>query len=259
MTETSASEGLRKRYLDLVQVSVGNAIYGESALEMSVNAFVQRLRHPWLTRKGAMRWPGRAHTMLSSERLSNIRALAEAAVRENIPGDFIETGVWRGGACIMMRAVLAAYDVRDRKVICADSFEGLPPPDIEKYRQDKRDRLFAFKELAVSVEEVRENFAAYGLLDDQVSFVKGFFRDTLPHLKVDRFALLRLDGDMYESTMDALTALYDKLSPGGYIIIDDYGALKSCRTAVHDYLDAQKLTPDIQKIDSSGVWWRKAG
>ena len=111
MSDTMQVEQLRSRYLDLVQASVSNAIYGESALEMSARALMQRLRHPRLTRRGAIRWPARAQTMLSPERLSNARALAEAAIRENVPGDFIETGVWRGGACILMRAVLAAYSV----------------------------------------------------------------------------------------------------------------------------------------------------
>src|SRR5205823_2770267 len=118
-------------------------------------------------------------------------------------------------------AVLAAYDVSDRRVLCADSFEGLPRPDPERFSADKRDRLYAFRELAVSEEQVRRNFAAYGLLDDQVVFVKGYFRDTLPNLPADQFALLRLDGDMYESTMLALTHLYDKLADRGFVIVDD--------------------------------------
>lgn len=248
---------LRERYLDLVQASVANQIYGESRLEGTFLAGLQRLRHPWLTRRGALRWPARAHTMLSRERLANLRSLAVATITEGVPGDYIETGVWRGGACILMRAVLAAYGVNDGRVIVADSFEGLPQPDAERYRQDRRDRLFAFSELAVSEAQVRANFSAYGLLDDQVVFLKGFFRDSLADVPSDRFALLRLDGDMYESTMEALVQLYDKLSPGGYVIVDDYVALNACRQACHDFLDARQLKPDIQRIDDSGVWWRK--
>jgi O-methyltransferase len=157
-----------------------------------------------------------------------------------------------------MRAVLAAYGAKDRRVICADSFEGLPRPSAG-VKQDRRDRLFAFEELAVSVDQVKANFAAYDLLDDQVVFLKGFFKDTLPHVPSNRFALIRLDGDMYESTMDALNNLYDKFSPGGYCIIDDYGALNSCRQAVHDYLDRKGLKPEITTVDATGVWWRKEG
>ena len=196
-------------------------------------------------------------SMLSPQRLRNVRTLTELTLHDKIPGNYIETGVWRGGACILMRAVLAAYDVGDRKVFCADSFEGLPKPNAEKYRADRRDRLFAFEELAVSEEQVRQNFARYDLLDDQVVFLKGWFKDTLPKLGSERFALIRLDGDMYESTMDALTNLYDRLSERGFVIIDDYGGLKNCRQAVHDFLDSRGLKPEIRQVDDTGVWWRK--
>jgi len=246
----------RARYLDLLEKSVRNAIYGESRLEMAARTAMQRLRHPYLTRHGAFRWPARAHTMLSAARLRNLRNVAEQTILEGIPGDYIETGVWRGGACILLRGVLAAYGVKDRKVICADSFEGLPAPD-PRYAEDRRDRLSKFTELAISEAEVRANFAKYDLLDDQVVFLKGFFRDTLKRAPAERFALLRLDGDMYESTMDALTALYDRLSPSGFVIIDDYGGIAACRKAVHDFLDARSETPDIRRIDETGVWWRK--
>lgn len=202
----------RKRYLDLIEATVSNSIYGESGIERKIHAFWQRLRHPLLTKRGVFGWPPRAHTMLRAERLKNIRMLVEAVIEKGIPGDLIETGVWRGGACIYMRAILAAHGQSERKVVVADSFEGLPPPDGKKYPADKRDKLSTFDELAVSLDDVKRNFAAYGLLDSQVQFAKGFFKDTLGKLDNERFALIRLDGDMYESTMDALTALYDKVS-----------------------------------------------
>ncbi len=246
----------RARYIDLLEKSVRDAIYGEGRLERTVRAAIQRLRHPYLTRRGMLLWPARAHSMMSPARLRNLRSLVERTIAEDIPGDYIETGVWRGGACILMRGVLAAYGVEDRKVICADSFEGLPPPD-PRYAADRRDRLFKFRELAVSEAEVRDNFAKYDLLDEQVVFLKGLFRDTLKHAPSERFALMRLDGDMYESTMDALTALYDKLSPSGFVIVDDYGGIAACRQAVHDFLYRRSETPAIHKIDETGVWWQK--
>lgn len=251
-------QSVRSRYLDLLERSILNSIYGESKLEMSLQRLLQRLRHPYLTRRGAIPWPSRAHSMIGSKRLRNARELVERTLSDNVPGDYIETGVWRGGACIIMRGVLEAYGVRDRRVFCADSFEGLPRPDAKNYPADRRDRLFAFDELAVSEEAVRRNFAAYDLLDEQVVFLKGFFKDTLPRLGAERFALIRLDGDMYESTMDALVNLYDKLSSSGFVIIDDYGGLKNCKRAVHDFLDQRNLRPDIKAIDDSGVWWQKS-
>ena len=249
---------VRSRYLDLLEGSIQNSIYGESQLEMTWRRIVQRLRHPYLTRRGAIPWPSKAHSMIGPRRLRNVRELVERTLSENVPGDYIETGVWRGGACILMRGVLEAYGVRDRRVFCADSFEGLPPPDARNYPADRRDRLFAFEELAVSEQTVRQNFAAYGLLDEQVVFLKGYFKDTLPRLGPQRFALIRLDGDMYQSTMDALVNLYDKLSSSGFVIIDDYGGLKNCRRAVHDFLDGRNLRPEITAVDDSGVWWRKS-
>jgi O-methyltransferase len=153
--------------------------------------------------------------------------------------------------------VLAAYDIRDRRVFCADSFEGLPAPDPAHYPADRRDRCHAFAELAVSEETVRRNFAAYDLLDAQVVFVKGLFKDTLANVASKRFALIRLDGDMYESTTDALIGLYDRVSEGGFVVIDDYGGLQNCRRAVHDFLDCRGLAPEIHAVDESCVWWRK--
>ena len=149
-----------------------------------------------------------------------------------------------------MRFVIAEYSA-------LNSFAGLPKPNPARYSADRKDKLFAYSELAISEDEVRQNFARYDLLDDQVIFLKGWFKDTLPTLHNERFAIIRLDGDMYESTMDALTNLYDRLVDRGFVIIDDYGGLKSCRQAVHDFLDSRSLKADIQSVDETGVWWRK--
>jgi len=249
---------LRRRYLDLVERALLNEIHGEPRLDAFVRGAAIRLRHPWETRAWRRFWPVKAHSMIGRARLSNLRSLVEATLRDGVPGDFIETGVWRGGACILMRAVLAAHAIADRRVFVADSFEGLPRPDKSRYPADRGDRLFSFGELAVSEDEVRRNFEAYGLLDDQVVFLKGLFKDTLPGLRGERFALIRLDGDMYASTMDALENLYDGLSSGGYVVVDDYGVILSCRRAVQDFLGRRGLDPVIEPIDASGVWWKKA-
>jgi len=195
--------------------------------------------------------------MIGEKRLANLRELVDRTLSENIPGDYIETGVWQGGACILIRAILEARGVTERKVFLADSFEGLPRPNPERYPADKRDRLFKFHELAVLEEQVRENFRKYDLLDDQVIFLKGPFSETLSKLTTEQFALIRLDGDMYGSTMDALTNLYDRVSSGGFVIVDDYGALQNCRRAVNDFLSSRSLRPPITPVDVSCVWWRK--
>lgn len=202
-------------------------------------------------------WPILAETMIGIKRLDNIQFCVETIIRDSIEGDLIETGVWRGGACIFMRAILAAYNIENRKVYVADSFEGLPKPDVEKWPDDKGDTYYTHAFLAVSQDYVENNFRRYGLLDDQVVFLKGWFKDTLPAAPIENLAVLRLDGDMYGSTMDALTNLYPKVSKGGFCIIDDYGALPACKQAVNDYRAANGIDEEIKAVDYSGVYWRK--
>jgi len=201
-------------------------------------------------------WPGYADTMIGLKRLDNIQFCVEAVIEEGIEGDLIETGVWRGGACIFMRAILAAYGIEDRKVYVADSFEGLPKPDVEKYPADKGDTHHIHRFLAVSYDEVKNNFKRYGLLDDQVVFLKGWFKDTLPQAPIERLAVLRLDGDMYGSTIDALANLYPKLSKGGFCIIDDY-ALPGCKRAVDDFRTERGIHSEIKVVDWTGRYWKK--
>ena len=172
--------------------------------------------------------------------------------------DLIETGVWRGGATIFMRGILKAHGVKDRTVWVADSFEGLPLPDSSKYPADAGSIHHEMTPLAVSLEQVKAHFEKYGLLDNQVQFLKGWFKDTLPAAAFTKLAVARLDGDMYESTMDGLTHLYPKLSPGGYLIVDDYGPVPACRQAVEDYRQAHRITEPIQQIDWGSVFWQRA-
>ncbi len=203
-------------------------------------------------------WPAEAETMIGMQRLTNLQHCVETVLTDDIPGDLIECGVWRGGACILMRAVLAAYGDETRCVWLADSFAGVPRPDPAKYKADKGSRpdLFAGI-LGVPETEVRANFERYGLLDDRVRFIAGWFKDTLHDAPIDRIALLRLDGDLYESTIQALDALYPRLSPGGFCIIDDYHLIKACRQAVTDYRAKHGISAEIVDIDGCGVLWRK--
>ncbi|KWU66335.1 macrocin O-methyltransferase [Bacillus mycoides] len=207
-------------------------------------------------RQDGMDWPRAAHSMIGRERMNQLHEALETVVRENIEGDFIETGVWRGGSCIFMNGFLQANNITDRNVWVADSFEGLPTPNLEHYPKDYGDYLHSFDYLRVSLEQVQENFRKYDLLNDQVKFLKGWFKDTLPTAPIEKIAIARLDGDMYESTMDGLVNLYDKVSKGGYIIIDDYG-LPACAEAVTDFRNQRNLKAPITKIDVFGVYWRK--
>jgi len=237
----------RTLYLDLLAATLTNQIYGDAPFDpWSAPTFDAKRRAV-----GAD-WPSQAMTMIGDKRMANIRHCVETVLRDNIPGDLIETGVWRGGACIYMRGILKAYGITDRIVWVADSFAGLPPPtDI----RDAGDKHHTYKQLAVTSHTVLDNFEKFDLLDRQVRLIKGWFADTLPAAKIDRLAVLRLDGDMYASTTDALAALYQKVSPGGFVIVDDYN-LPACRAAVRDYRAANSIEADIRDIDGAGMFWR---
>jgi hypothetical protein len=208
-------------------------------------------------RENGLGWPINGYTMIGTKRLNNIQYCIEEIVKNGVEGDFIETGVWRGGACIFAKTL---FDIlgENRKVWVADSFEGLPKPNTELYPEDAGDDLYSLEQLRISLEQVQNNFKHFDLLDDNVKFLKGWFKDTLPTAPIERLAIVRLDGDMYESTMDCLTNLYHKLSPGGFIIIDDYGVIPACKKAVHDYRDKHGITEEIINIDDSGYYWQKA-
>lgn len=205
-------------------------------------------------------WPLNGTTMVGLRRLDHLQSCVEAVVRDGVEGDLIETGVWRGGASILMRAVLATLDA-ERALWLADSFEGLPKSRPEEYPADAgSDEHFVFEYLAVSEERVRAAFERYGLLDDSVHFLRGWFSDSLPPLRGNhRWSLLRLDGDMYESTIVALESLYPDLAPGGFVVIDDYGAIPQCRQAVEDFRRANAISDPIEQIDWTGVSWRRGG
>jgi len=204
-------------------------------------------------------WPSRAESMIGLRRMDNIQQCIATIIADDVPGDLIETGVWRGGACIFMRANLKAWGDTQRKVWVADSFEGLPPPSA-KYAADAGDKLHQYSGLAVGLQQVKHNFERYGLLDDRVEFLVGWFKDTLPTAPLDKLALARLDGDMYESTIQAIEALYPRLSPGGFLIIDDFGSHASqAGQAIHDYRKEHGITDEIVPVDDFGAYWRKSG
>lgn len=243
---------MRERYLNLVAKSLDGTIYDDAPLPSNgTGVFDETLReYGW-------DWPSKAFTMVGTRRLRNFRTLIESVIGEKIPGDIVETGVWRGGACIMARAVLLAYGVTDRKVIVCDSFEGLPPPNAEQFPADAGSNFHEYTDLSVSLESVKQNFAKMDLLDDQVVFLKGWFRDTMKLVPSKQVAVLRLDGDMYESTIDPLDHLFDRVPSGGWIIVDDYHVVPAAKAAVHDFLDKRGFKATLQEIDGVGVCFRK--
>ena len=245
-------ENLRERYLALVEAMVAGTICEDKPLPVfGSEKYDRRVREQGLD------WPSTAFTMVGVKRLRNFRNMIELVIRDNVPGDIIEAGVWRGGACILARAVLEAYNVKNRRVILADSFEGLPPPNEQAFPADANSIFHTYEDLAVSIEQVKRNIAKFGLLDEQVVFLKGWFKDTMPSAPVEKLAVIRLDGDMYESTIDPLNHLWEKLSVGGWIVVDDYEMIPACKAAVNDFLAARGLSPEIYPIDGVGVYFRK--
>jgi O-methyltransferase len=212
--------------------------------------------HPELARAQGRDTPLYAQTMTGLQRMRSVRRCVETVLSEDVPGHLIEAGAWRGGVGILMRGILKAHGVEDRWVWVADSFSGLPPAEPDRHPADRGSDFHELDWLAVSVDEVRENFRRYGLLDDRVRFVEGWFRDTLPALRNTPWSVVRIDGDMYGSTIDALDNLYDGLSPGGFLIIDDF-ALEPCRKAVEDFRRDRGIDEPIERIDWTGVFWRK--
>lgn len=238
---------------------VRQALYTPIRMLLDATGLAVVRRIPAAQRAEGRDWPLGGDTMVGLQRLDNLQECIEDIVNSGVRGDLLECGVWRGGAAIFMRAALTAYGDASRKVWAADSFQGLPPPDPHNFPADAGDPHHRARSLAVSLEEVKANFASYGLLDDQVCFLPGWFRDSLPSAPVERLALLRLDGDMYESTMLPLQHLYPKLERGGYLIVDDYGddRLPACRQAVDDYRAQQGIAEPIVRIDWTGAYWKR--
>ena len=201
-------------------------------------------------------WPINGYSMVGTKRLNNIQYCIEEVVKNKVEGDFIETVVWIGGSCILAKALFNTLG-ENRTVWVADSFQGLPKPNVELYPEDKGDDLYSIEQLRISEDQVKDNFRRFNLLDDNVRFLKGWFKDTLPAAPIEKLAIVRLDGDMYESTMDGLVNLYHKLSVGGFLIVDDYGVIPACKRAVHDFREEHGITEEIINIDGSGYFWQK--
>lgn len=271
----ATAAALRDRYVDLLMGCLTRELFiDEEAHDVDLAHWpgdTEELRailrtHGWrLTQRGGdpsrrddgNDWPPAAETMVGRRRLADVRRCVDSVLADGVPGDLIETGVWRGGVTILMRGMLEAWGDGERRVWVADSFQGLPAPDAEAFPPDVGHDMSGVPALAVSADQVRANFERYGLLDDRVRFLEGWFRDTLPTAPIERLAVLRLDGDMYESTMDALEALYPKLSVGGYVIVDDYGSWEPCRQACSDYRARHGITDEIVSVDWTGVHWRR--
>ena len=201
------------------------------------------------------------YTMTSPER---VLALINAVIyvsKNNIPGDFIECGVWRGGSMMAAAITLKNIGVYNRDLYLFDTFEGMQKPTNEdvnlsgddaetllKQDPDKKNIIRAYAPL----DEVKKNLYSTGYVRDKIHFIKGDVKDTVPVNAPQEISILRLDTDWYESTLHELLHLFPRLSPGGVLMIDDYGHWKGARKAVDEYISDNNIKILLNRIDYTG-------
>lgn len=280
-----------RRYLDAMKLLLTGAAYDESTHDLvhasrievarwnrprtAFRTRVLRFMVRWLNRRqhevrmlrpfdmeqriAGKDWPSIGYTMVGIKRLDNLQHCVESILADGVPGDLVETGVWRGGASMFLKCVLQAHGDATRTLWLADSFAGMPAPKPGTYAADADSPdLTNENYLAVSLEQVQANFRRFGLLDERVKFLKGWFCDTLPNSPIEKISLLRLDGDLYESTMDSLRALHPRVSRGGYVVVDDYRNWVACQKAVDEYRAQHGIRAPLVSIDDHAVFWRVA-
>ena len=183
----------------------------------------------------------RAHTMTSPERLFGLIEGVRYVVRHDLPGAFVECGVYKGGSMMAVALTLMELGVTDRDLYLYDTFEGMPEPTAEDV-----DRL------ACSEERVREALLGTGYPPERVHFVPGKVEDTIPGTVPNEVALLRLDTDWYASTLHEMRELWPLLASGGVLIVDDYGHFAGARQAVDEYLEESGERVLLGRLDYTG-------
>ena len=254
------AESLRAAYLGLLKLALCDLVgTTTTSVERAIGGAVmsRELAGDDLRfRAAGLDWPLHGLSMVGLTRLDDLQRCVESVVADEVPGDLIECGSWRGGAAMLMRATLDTLGQSGRTVFVADSFQGFPRADVgEEYSLDADLASVGF--LSVPLAEVQASFARLGL-SEGVSFVAGFFADTLPALRGHPWAVARLDGDSYDATRSALDAVYPSLSVGGYLVIDDFYPLDDCRRAVEDFRAEHEITEPIESVDWNAARWRRA-
>jgi len=190
---------------------------------------------------------GKIFSMAGLRRLHNMKFLFLYQLERGLNLDFIETGVWRGGICLYIKYLFELYDIKN-KIYLADSFKGFPRNNMKILQEN-------------SVEIVETNFKDMDLYDENLEFLVGWFNETLPKIDKDKkFSIIRLDGDLYESTLDALNSLYHKLEKGGFLMLDDFIGWAQCQKATRDFFRNLNIDPIMTMVDHKakdkvmGVW-----
>ena len=192
------------------------------------------------------------YTLVGPERIHNLYVLARRIEQENIPGDVIECGVYRGGTAAIL-ARRATHSKMNRIVWLFDSFQGMPPTT----QADGKDAQEWVGKLTTSPNEVKEVLKRTGAILDRVRIIPGFYENTLPTVEIPQIALLNLDCDWYESVKLCLHKFYDSVVPGGFISFDDYGYWPGCKLAVDEFFQERALPYALQEVDSCARWFQK--
>jgi len=249
----SSSHGVRpamdleEKYLHLVEMAVTGSLTDEAG---SCNggaggcALSNLAPYDKSKREAGSDWPPFGHTMVGHVRLHNVRFALQDVIDNNVPGDFAELGVWRGGTCIYAKALLDVLGQASRHVHVFDAFERIP------LYHDRGSFLMN------SEADVKHNFDKYQVLDDHVHFYKGMFKETVPSFQ-GQLAVLRIDSSFYDSYQDALYYLYPKVPVGGIVIFDDVFHVKAVLQCWQDFKHDQGLPEELTKIDHQSAWFRK--
>lgn len=185
------------------------------------------------------------YTMTSPERLNAFILATRHIVRHNIPGDIVECGVWRGGSMQACAKTLLSQGDTERGLYLFDTYEGMTPPTEKDLRRDGRsaEELLAAQGkdrpiwAVATLDDVKSGFQGVPYPADRLHFVQGRVEDTVPQQAPEQISILRLDTDWYASTKHELDHLYDRLVPGGVLLIDDYGYWQGSRQAVDEFLE----------------------
>ena len=210
----------------------------------------------------------RAYTMTSTGKMYGIFKSIEYIETYGIDGDIVECGVWRGGSSMNAALSLMHFGSRDRKLFLYDTYEGMPPPDEMdvNFLEEKASELLAGSDgggstsddpgnywARVDMDEVRQNMSLTRYPEENIVLVKGKVEETIPGTMPGKIALLRLDTDWYESTYHVLRYLFPFLSPGGVLILDDYGYWKGAKKAVDRYFDENMIPILLNRMDDGRI------
>ena len=194
----------------------------------------------------------KAYTMTTIERQYTLWKAVQHIVRANIPGAFVESGVWKGGSSMIAARTLLSLNASSRDLYLYDTFTGWPQPSAVD--RNVNGELSPPEEVnrwvTGSLSEVRTNLLSTGYPSERLHLVAGKVEETIPGTMPEQIALLRLDTDWYQSTRHELTHLYPRLAPGGVLIVDDYGYWSGCRRAVDEYFAGLEHPILLNRIDS---------